>query len=728
MIWLLVLLCVVIINLCLSVAVEVQTDIHLLFSPSLHNAVIENLHTLSSPSPSQVNAHQTYLRYDESHLSAVKDSCSRLVAFELGWHNWLREINTTAPVFRPKTNANLKSIILAAKKNNCIVRTQGAAHSQDGLIMQERETNVLIVSLADHTVSQNLWKNQLLADDLKARIGAGKTIYDLMTLIRPQGFLMKTRTAGRFFTVGGIVANMVHGGGNGAGFIYEDVTGMLVMKSDGSILEITSSSDLNAWYSSAGLLGVILAVELKVIADNGITMIPEVTYFTPVVVADISSPTNAELLQLAQFIEEVTTKVYTVVATSTHAEFFYEPYNSTLYSLYTVDSGIPFPNPSDPVGSAQKAAIYTASYAALNAAFQDVSTNGAYFVDVTSPCDIIPDPTICQSRLYSAYAASLYTSAYSAQSFYESSTSANDGFWQVSSSKFHSSIIFAPAMAFAQIFSKYLLIVSAFITNPDSQYFPNQALEFRFVNPDGTGILNPIPAFSAIEEEFLATNGMPLSVFAPAGAPSGYLVIEQLDLNWGVDFSAHYSSLLGALQTAWMNTPFNPLEPVGVTNPLIPVKNVHLGKGWGYGVNPNVTPYTGELVPFTDAGIIATTYSAGKTTAVADFNAVRLTLDPTGVFTGGAMLRWLKPSYPNSDFDPRSLVGQDCNAFPTPYESFQCISGCCDSSASDTCLSSGLSSGSVCSVDCECTSNSCVNANTLKTKPKVKPKGKAVCV
>jgi hypothetical protein len=78
--------------------------------------------------------------------------------------------------------------------------------------------------------------------------------------------------------------------------------------------------------------------------------------------------------------------------------------------------------------------------------------------------------------------------------------------------------------------------------------------------------------------------------------------------------------------------------------------------GWGYGFDPNVTPYTKELVPFKDSTFIADAYSGNKkTAALSTFNTIRKAMDPNSLFKGGAMLRWLEPSYTNSDFDPRSV-------------------------------------------------------------------------
>jgi hypothetical protein len=68
---------------------------------------------------------------------AVIDSCTHRVADQIGWSNWGGEITTLAPVFRVKTDKDLRQIIKYSKKDGaCKVRVTGATHSEDGLVMQ----------------------------------------------------------------------------------------------------------------------------------------------------------------------------------------------------------------------------------------------------------------------------------------------------------------------------------------------------------------------------------------------------------------------------------------------------------------------------------------------------------------------------------------------------------------------------------------------------------------
>jgi FAD/FMN-containing dehydrogenase len=152
--------------------------------------------------------------------------------------------------------------------------------------------------------------------------------------------------------IGGVISNMVHGGSSTSGFIYEDVTALLVMTADAKIKVVNTVNDLNNWKCSAGLLGIILAVEFRLIKDNGIQMMNKVDIFSP--------PKTDDTAAIITFLTNVTTVVYTMVARSNHVEFFYDAYSSKLVSLYSVDSGVPFPNPADPAGNAVKKATYQA--------------------------------------------------------------------------------------------------------------------------------------------------------------------------------------------------------------------------------------------------------------------------------------------------------------------------------------------------------------------------------
>jgi hypothetical protein len=92
---------------------------------------------------------------------------------------------------------------------------------------------------------------------------------------------------------------------------------------------------------------------------------------------------------------------------------------------------------------------------------------------------------------------------------------------------------------------------------------------------------------------------------------------------------------------------------------VVPV-NVHIAKGWGYAVDPETTPTTGELVVFQNKGMADAVF-AGRNADIASFNAKIAEYDAE-VFSGGALLRWLRPDGNGGDYEPRKLVGQSCGS------------------------------------------------------------------
>ena len=110
---------------------------------------------------------------------------------------------------------------------------------------------------------------------------------------------------------------------------------MLVMTSSGEVSEIEDEDDLKYWRSSAGQLGIILAVEMQLIREldqgGSLNMKTSVDEFGSLLTLPV--PTPAEIGALVQ---SVTQRVYTEIAISDHSEFFYDFYQNKLTSYYTV--------------------------------------------------------------------------------------------------------------------------------------------------------------------------------------------------------------------------------------------------------------------------------------------------------------------------------------------------------------------------------------------------------
>jgi len=654
--------------------------------------------------------------------------CTKLVAENENWETWLPDITTFTPIFRPATDNELRRIIESSKKYGCTIRMMGARHSWDGMVMQRKEEDVVVISLASHTTEIEGWLDSIHPESSTFRIGAGKSWYDVSALIRPHGYVLNSRASGAYFSVGGVIANMVHGGGRATGFMHDDVVKMLVLISDGSFREI-EGGELKYWRSSAGQLGMIIAIEMKMHSEaipfvtgynegqptfdlekGGLNMERERTVFP--------SPTNA--VDFVQFISDLTSKIYQTHATYDSAQFFFDYYSNSLNEYRTNFSG---PRFSGAVGSfpdAAKAAQYDAATKANVDIYPDVAFSGGDESSINeeilcaticvpptgpdgdgSPCiqvpsTIQPGKLLCEVPLeISAVLSSQGQTQLDAM--WDSALAYNDGFFIVLGRipTYDVMITFLPARALASGIGTWIDITTKAVTGmlPGIDYFPNSSLEFRFVNPIETAVLNPIPtieetksAFNEKNAQFYGDNAFDvLMPPLPPGISDGYVAIEFVHIRNVYDQDA--SKFIVVLQEALRSMPTNPLLPYSefivkdcdamsgifpcqgfpqgeakCCNPPIPSYNTHLGKGWGFGFDPSTTPITGKFPPFKDPIAIENMFATGsKRNSISNFNTKRKELK-ADLFSGGAMLRWLEPSFPNSDFEVRKLDKQVCGS------------------------------------------------------------------
>lgn len=167
-----------------------------------------------------------------SKNSKATHPCAKIVAAEIGWSNWYHSVETFAPVFRVKSDQELRDIIKASRKEDhgqtrCTVRPFGSTHTYDGMVMQRTEEDAVLVSLVDHTPDDEAWAPNVDVATGRVRLLAGQSWYDAVALYRHHGLIMPERTVGRFFSVGGVIANAVHGGSREGGFVHSHVTKML---------------------------------------------------------------------------------------------------------------------------------------------------------------------------------------------------------------------------------------------------------------------------------------------------------------------------------------------------------------------------------------------------------------------------------------------------------------------------------------------------------------------
>merc|ERR1719436_179499 len=179
--------------------------------------------------------------------------------------NWADHMDTCAPWVMPKDDVALQNLLAYARHKGYKVRISGAGHSAGGIVTDGENNQVLVLSLAEY-VAPGEWEFGLrdMPDGSKrATVNAGWTQAHLYQKVRPLGFSLPAQTAGYFFQLGGIVANSVHGGAYGAGFVHSYATRLRVMAYDGTIRIVDTEEEMRYWRCSFGLLGIILGIEFQ---------------------------------------------------------------------------------------------------------------------------------------------------------------------------------------------------------------------------------------------------------------------------------------------------------------------------------------------------------------------------------------------------------------------------------------------------------------------------------
>ncbi len=187
------------------------------------------------------------------------------------YEQWMKSFTTQSLMLFPTTESELATIFDKVYRAGCRVRIAGTAHTEDGAVVQKPESrSVVVVSLWRYRPPAE-WDRVLDRVQQTYRCSAGASELDVIADLKPEGYLLHTHTAGRFFTIGGTLLNpSVHGGMLGEGRMSSMLIGLRAMLSNGSIVEIFD--DIHSWRGSMGMLGAVLSVEIRIKRDNGLVM------------------------------------------------------------------------------------------------------------------------------------------------------------------------------------------------------------------------------------------------------------------------------------------------------------------------------------------------------------------------------------------------------------------------------------------------------------------------
>jgi len=195
------------------------------------------------------------------------------------FHTWFdsQYLFTNSPVLFPKNDDEIRNIVTTAKANGCKVRVRGAGHSKDGVVMQKldelEDFETIVINLKDYTPDDSQWDAVLDPSTPSIKISAGASIVEMLSIVRPVGYLPTTVMDGRYFSVGGAYLNpSCHGATIEESRLAAQVLSFRVMDADGVITDYTDIESVKEFRGSMGLLGIVTAVEVKLVQDNSFEM------------------------------------------------------------------------------------------------------------------------------------------------------------------------------------------------------------------------------------------------------------------------------------------------------------------------------------------------------------------------------------------------------------------------------------------------------------------------
>ncbi|MGR8981398.1 MAG: D-arabinono-1,4-lactone oxidase [Gammaproteobacteria bacterium] len=201
------------------------------------------------------------------------------------WKNWsenlvYNSINGETYYFAPRNLSELKTVLEDAAKNGVIVRVSGQRHSQPPLVVDDNRSGPPAAAktwLVDLSCYADLGagRNERIVLGPGARqvtVNTGVREDELDAFLTVHNLMLKTVTAGGFFSIGGMTAVDVHGATLDAPIFAETVTAFMIVRADGSEITIdTQSPAVGKWSPlqfarvSLGGLGIVTSVTIEVI-------------------------------------------------------------------------------------------------------------------------------------------------------------------------------------------------------------------------------------------------------------------------------------------------------------------------------------------------------------------------------------------------------------------------------------------------------------------------------
>ena len=93
---------------------------------------------------------------NEENKKPVYTQCG--ITSDWTYNNWAKNIVTTTPTVFPKDDSELKYYLKIIKDNKCKARPVGATHSAGGIVLENKSTDTIAVSLAKSKTTEAFFR------------------------------------------------------------------------------------------------------------------------------------------------------------------------------------------------------------------------------------------------------------------------------------------------------------------------------------------------------------------------------------------------------------------------------------------------------------------------------------------------------------------------------------------------------------------------------------------
>ena len=202
------------------------------------------------------------------------------------WKNWSGNI-VHAPLtngenyYSPTDQASLADIVRRAAAAGVNVRVSGQRHSQPPLVVDDTRGGATppapktwLVDLACYADLGPQHNERIVLDtpENTVTVNAGVREDELESFLTRHNKLLRTVTAGGFFSIGGMTAVDVHGGTVDAPIFAETASAFTIMGPDGAVTTFDTNTPAdNGWHPlqfarvSLGALGIVTSLTLQVL-------------------------------------------------------------------------------------------------------------------------------------------------------------------------------------------------------------------------------------------------------------------------------------------------------------------------------------------------------------------------------------------------------------------------------------------------------------------------------